>query len=82
MCQEIEQFMAPLTAGAVQSLERALGDDGLTAMQACAFERLRHELVLDVVPSPLTATLLSLETQARHIDSGRKTPSTSNSSRS
>ena len=45
--------MAPLTAGAVQSLERALGDDGLTAMQASAFERLRHELGLEVVPRPL-----------------------------
>ncbi len=53
MCQEIEQLIEPLTAGAVESLERALGDDGLTAMQASAFERLRHELILEVVPSPL-----------------------------
>ena len=53
MCQEIEQLIEPLTAEAVETLERALGDDGLTAMQASAFERLRHELILEVVPCPL-----------------------------
>ena len=82
MCQETGQFFEPLTTGAVESLERALGDDGLTAMHSSAFERLRHELILEVVPSPLNGYALVAGDAGQAPCSRAKTPNTSNSYRS
>ena len=72
--------MAPLTAGTVQSLEEAVGADGLTAMQASAFERLRHELSLEVVPRPLNGRAAVAGDAGQTHCPGAKTQNTRNTS--